>query len=134
MIKAISALIITFVLGGLVTLATPQTVSAACTKDEIATSFSWGGKKCFPKKNADGSVNNPLYIGLLAIFNFLAVGVGIIVTGGIVFGAIQYTTANGNASQTQQGITVIVNSVIGLLLFIFMFAILNFLVPGGLFR
>lgn len=70
---------------------------------------------------------------LLTIINFLAVGVGIAVVGGIVFGGLRYATADGNASNAQQGITFIVNSVIGLLLFIFMYAIINFLVPGGLF-
>lgn len=70
---------------------------------------------------------------LLTIINFMAVGVGIAVVGGIVFGALRYSSANGNASQAQQGITFIVNSVIGLVLFILMYAIINFLVPGGLF-
>ncbi len=70
---------------------------------------------------------------LLTIINFLAIGVGIAVVGGIVFGALRYSSANGNASHAQQGITFIVNAVIGLILFIFMYAIINFLVPGGLF-
>jgi hypothetical protein len=134
--KLLSSLLISFVIGGLLLVAMPHQAAAACKTDgtEIATSFSWGGKTCFPAKNADGSINNPIFIALLTLFNFLAVGVGIVVTGGIIFGAIQYITANGNASQTQQGVTVITNSVIGLILFIFMYALLNFLVPGGLFK
>lgn len=70
---------------------------------------------------------------LLTIIDFMAVGVGLAVVGGIVFGALRYSSANGNAAQAQQGITFIVNSVIGLVLFILMYAIINFLVPGGLF-
>lgn len=65
------------------------------------------------------------------IINFLAIGVGIAVVGGIVWGALLYTTSNGDSGKAQQGITVIVNAVIGLLVFIFMYAIINFIVPGG---
>lgn len=76
---------------------------------------------------------DPISQLFLVVVNFMAVGVGIAVVGGIVFGGLRYATADGNASNAQQGITFIVNSVIGLLLFIFMYAIINFLVPGGLF-
>lgn len=68
---------------------------------------------------------------LNTIINFLAIGVGIAVVGGIVWGAMLYTTSNGDSGKTQQGITVIVNAVIGLIVFIFMYAIINFIVPGG---
>lgn len=65
--------------------------------------------------------------------NFLAAGVGIAVVAGIVFGAVTYATAAGNADQAKKGISFVTNAVIALLLFIFMYAIINFLVPGGLF-
>ena len=71
---------------------------------------------------------------IVMVINFLAIGVGIAVVGGIVWGSLWYTTANGNAGQAQQGISIIVNSVIGLVLFLFMWALINFLVPGGLFK
>lgn len=86
--------------------------------------------KC--ESNKTGGANTVTSL-LLTIINFMAVGVGIAVVGGIVFGALRYTSADGNAAQAQQGITFIVNSVLGLILFIFMYAIINFLVPGGLF-
>lgn len=63
--------------------------------------------------------------------NFLAIGVGIAVVAGIAFGAFTYASAAGNADQAKKGISYISNAVIGLLLFIFMYAIINFLVPGG---
>lgn len=131
--KLITSCLISLVIGGLLLVAMPHHAAAACGKDEVETSFEWGGTKCFPIKTADGGVTNPLMVGLLEIFNFLAIGVGIVVTGGIIYGGIIYATSNGNASQSQKGVTVIVNSVIGLLLFIFMYAILNFIVPGRLF-
>lgn len=61
----------------------------------------------------------------------LSVGVGIAAVGGIVYGAVLYTSARDSAGQVQQAITIIRNVVIGLLLYVFMVAILNFIVPGG---
>lgn len=110
------------------TLVAPLAHAATCgtnSKGEpIKTSIDFG---C---KSGDG--NGIMQIFLVAV-NFLAIGVGIAVVGGIVLGALRYSSANGNASQAQQGITYIINAVIGLVLFIFMYAIINFLVPGGLF-
>lgn len=100
--------------------------AASCGKDKdgkpIQTSINYG---------CSGTGDGITQIALVAV-NFLAIGVGIAVVGGIVWGALRYTTANGNAAQAQQAISIIVNAVIGLLLFIFMYAIINFLVPGGL--
>jgi hypothetical protein len=81
----------------------------------------------------DSTGGNPVTSILLQVINFLAIGVGIAVVGGIIWGGMLYASSNGDASKTKQGITVIVNAVIGLLLFIFMYAIINFLVPGGVF-
>ena len=81
----------------------------------------------------DDTGGNPILNMIFQIVNFLAVGVGIAVVGGIVWGSLLYTTSNGDSGKAQQGITTIVNSVIGLLLFIFAYAIINFVVPGGVF-
>ena len=81
----------------------------------------------------DGSgTGGPIVRMLVQLINFLAVGVGIAVAGGITWGGFVYSQANGNSSKTQEGVSIITNSVIGLLLFIFMYAIINWLVPGGL--
>ncbi len=80
-----------------------------------------------------GYGENPIIRAFVEIFNFFAVGIGILTVIGIILGGIKYITANGNSSQAEQGITIIVNAVIGLLLFIFMFSLINWLVPGGLF-
>lgn len=132
--KLVTSCLLSLVIGGLLLIAVPRQAAAACNPEtEIETSFAFGQTKCFPKNSPDGGATNPIIVALLDIFNFLAIGVGIVVTGGIVYGGILYSTANGNASQGQKAVTIIVNSIIGLLLFIFMYAILNFLVPGRLF-
>jgi len=61
----------------------------------------------------------------------LSVGVGIVAVGGIVFGAVLYASARDNASQTQQAIGIIRNTVIGILMYIFMVSLVNWLIPGG---
>lgn len=107
-----------------------------CVQNKSKGVYCCGGTQTsidFNCAASDKPGSNTLTSLALTAVNFLAAGVGIAVVGGIVFGGIRYATANGNASQAQQGVTYIVNSVIGLLLFVFMYAIINFLVPGGLF-
>ncbi len=78
--------------------------------------------------------SNPIYYDLLLTFiNFLTAGIGLVVTTLVVVGGIQYMTAGGNPQKTQAAITRISNALIGLVLYIFMFAILQWLIPGGLF-
>ena len=72
--------------------------------------------------------------GLLIIaLNILTAGVGVLAVGGIVYGAILYTTAEDKADQVKKAQDVIQNVVIGLIAFALMWAGLNFLIPGGVF-
>jgi hypothetical protein len=68
------------------------------------------------------------------VLKFMSALVGIAVVAGITTGGIIYSTGSGNAAKTQKGVNIIINSVLGLLLFLLMFAIINFLIPGGIFR
>lgn len=99
-----------------------------CGKTQTSVDFN-----CESNKN-DTTGSLTITSLIVTIINFLAIGVGIAVVGGIVWGSLWYTTANGNAGQAQQGISIIINSVIGLVLFLFMWAMINFLVPGGVFN
>lgn len=80
--------------------------------------------------SADGSSITAM---LLYILNFMAVGVGIAVVAGIAWGGFMYSQAGGDSTKTKQAISIIINAVIGLVLFIFMYALVNFMVPGGVF-
>lgn len=92
------------------------------------------GSGCVPINSRTTDITqNPIFFYLRWFLIFLGGGVGLAVVGGIVTGAFMYITARGNAAQVQKGQTTILNSVIGLLLFIFMYAILQFLIPGGVF-
>ncbi len=77
---------------------------------------------------------NPIIDIAFAIFRFLSAGVGLIVIGSIIVAGIQYSASRGNPQATEASIKRISNSVIALLLYIFIFSIANFLIPGGMLR
>ncbi len=81
----------------------------------------------------DGEALNPVLDMLFALLRFVSAGVGLVVIGSIIWAGIQYSTSRGNPQSTEASIKRVTNAVIALLLYIFSFAILNFLVPGGLF-
>lgn len=69
----------------------------------------------------------------LAIIRFLSTGVGLIVVASIIWAGIQYSTSEGNPEATQAAKSRVRNSLIGLIVYILGFSIIQFLVPGGLF-
>lgn len=71
---------------------------------------------------------------MLKIFiKILTAGVGVAGVLGVVIGAILYTTAGSDPGQIKRAVGIFRNVTIGLLLYGFMFAITNFLIPGGIF-
>ena len=91
-----------------------------------STFFNWG----IPE-GATGT--RAIVAVLVTIFNYAAIGVTIAVVGGVIYGAILYTSSGAKSDQAKKGMGVIRNAIIALLLYFIMFAFLNFLVPGGLF-
>jgi protein-tyrosine phosphatase len=71
---------------------------------------------------------------LMYVISFMAVGVGIAVVIGIIFGGIMYAQSDGEESKAKEGREIIANSIIGLFLFIFLYAGADFLLPGGVFN
>lgn len=67
------------------------------------------------------------------IIGILTALAGVAALAGIVYGAVLYTSAGGNAEQTKKAMGIITNVVIGVIAFALMFAFLNFLIPGGVF-
>jgi hypothetical protein len=84
--------------------------------------------------NSGTTEDNGIWALLLIALNILTAGVGILAVGGIVYGSILYTTAEDKADQVKKATDIITNVVIGLILFAFMWAGLNFIVPGGVFQ
>lgn len=84
--------------------------------------------------DAEGVENTGAWSLLLTVINILTAGVGVVALGGIVYGAILYISAGGSSDQVKKAIGVFTNVAIGVVAYAAMFALLNFLIPGGLFN
>jgi hypothetical protein len=92
---------------------------------ETETTFDWG---CTP------GGDNAIMEVIMSIFNWLSVGVVVVVIIFVVVGAIQYMTGSqgGSGEKASGGISTIRNAVMALGLYFIMWALINYLVPGGL--
>lgn len=71
---------------------------------------------------------------LILVINILSAGVGIAAVGGIAWGSIMYTTSGGSVEQTKKARAIIANTIVGIVLYVAMWAFLNYLIPGGIFK
>lgn len=84
--------------------------------------------------SGSGPAANPIWGILLLVITIMTAGVGLLAVGGLVYGAILYTTAQNNSGQITKAKETIANVIIGLILFAFMWSLLQFLIPGGVFK
>jgi hypothetical protein len=119
---------------GLAVPAAAQTDQKAvkCGTDQVPIGVSINGDNCIDTGTTVET--NVIFVWLSGIIKFLTVGVGIAATGGVVYGGFLYLTARGNAGQTEKGVMTIINALIGVLLYALAFAIINYLVPGGVLK
>ena len=85
--------------------------------------------------NDDANADNDCEIirYLLLFINGLSALVGIVIVGAITVGGIQYSAAGDNPQATMAAKKRIGSAIGALLLYIFMFAFLQWIVPGGVF-
>jgi len=88
--------------------------------------------KCDADNSGDLKDNGVWGLLLLAI-NIMTAGIGVVAVGGIVYGSVLYASAGDKAEQVKKAIGVITNVVIGVFAYIAMYALLQFLIPGGVF-
>lgn len=118
---------VTLFLFGFFLLITPSfALAATATTDPCNnTTTSDTLKKCVQ--------TNQITKDLQLIVNVLSAGVGIVVIGMIILGGIQYSIAGDNPQATGAAKQRIANALIALFAFLFIFAFLQWLIPGGLF-
>lgn len=75
---------------------------------------------------------NPIVRDMQDIVNFLSAGVGIVVVAMIMMGGIQYSLAGDNPQKVTDAKKRITNALIALLAFLFIFAFVQWLIPGGI--
>jgi len=81
----------------------------------------------------DGVENTGVWSLLLTAINLLTAGIAIVAIGGIIYGAVLYTSAGSSQEQVKKSMDIIKNVVIGIVAYALMYSGLNFIIPGGLF-
>lgn len=113
-------------------------IALSLTTSDVAQAAKCGGVEvayleCDTKNSGDAVESSPLWAILTMVLNIMIGGVAIAAVGGIVYAAIMYASAQDNASQVQEAKNIIRNVVIGLVMFLLMWAGLQYLIPGGIF-
>ena len=105
----------------------------------VQTSFDFGckGNACPTDKSLGSGYCSTAHSGitdlLFAIIRFLSDGVGLLIVLSVTIGGVQYITSRGEPQGTQAAIKRLTSSMVALLVFIFAYAILNYVIPGGFF-
>ena len=116
------------VMMGIGLLMAPAVFAEDCGENGVETSVLGGG--C-----VNGTDDGSAIFSVLNIFlRILTYGVGIAGTFGIVIVGIQYLTAKDNAGQMAAAKTRLIAILIGLGLYAVMWALLQWLLPGGIFN
>ncbi len=89
-------------------------------------SFDSNPGKCRGQCN---SIDQDLQIAM----NVLSIGVGVVVTLMMVMGGLQYMTSRDNPQAVQAARARIMNAVIAMVSYVFIYAFLQWIVPGGVF-
>lgn len=127
---------------------------AADAKDGLGGSFTYNTSKgqyqCGNLKDADsnfktkfnfgcvgekGPANlNPILDLVFAFVRFLSVGVGIVIILALIMSGIQYSGSEGNPEASAKAKKRAQNALIGLVIYMFAWSILQFIIPGGVFK
>lgn len=115
-------------------LVMPMTTVYADGEGDASTSTTSSGAviltDCWDK--ASGENGKGIMCVLKIALDILTVGIGILGVLGIVIVGIQYLTAGGNEEQTRKAKRRMFEIVIGLVAYVLLYALLNWLLPGGL--
>ena len=78
--------------------------------------------------------HNPIVDAAFSIIQFLSIGVGIVLIGSMVWAGIQFSLAHDDSGQVSRAKDRIRTTIIALFIYIFAYAILNYLIPAGFFN
>ncbi|HEX5798264.1 MAG TPA: hypothetical protein VFX79_02815 [Candidatus Saccharimonadales bacterium] len=101
----------------------------------VKTRFDFGCLGTEFEKNGQGRAGiSPILDLTFAFVRFMSIGVGIVLVASIIMSAIQYSMSEGNAEVTQKAKSRIRSASMGFIIYIFAYAILQFVIPGGIFQ
>ena len=129
-------LLLALAVGGIVAIVAGDAVSAACENGADGVSLGEANEGDCAKTtsfrfSSCGSQDVGISCLVKEVLTFASGLVGIAVVGGIIWGGIVYSTASGSPANTQKGRKIIGNAILGLVLYLLMFAIVQFLVPNS---
>jgi vacuolar-type H+-ATPase subunit I/STV1 len=101
-----------------------------CGGVQIALPFI-GSNKCV---NNDPKTGGAIVNYLKTILLFLSGAIGLIVMLMLVIGGINYITSTGDPARIKGAKDMIQNAIVALVLFLCMFAIISFILPGGVLQ
>lgn len=70
---------------------------------------------------------------LKLVIQIMTAGVGVLAIGAVAFGGVVYASSSGEPGKMKKAYEIWTNTAIGVLLFVFLVAITNFMIPGGVF-
>lgn len=83
--------------------------------------------------SCDGTGSTAIINIIKQVIKILTAGVLVAAVGAVIYGAFLYTTSEGSPDKIKKAREVWTNTVIGIIMFAFMVAITNFIIPGGVF-
>lgn len=93
-----------------------------------------GAKETAIIKCSEGAGEGAIIYLLRYVIQLMTYGIGIVAVGGVILAGIMYASAGGSQEQIKKAKVMLFNIAIGLVAYAFMFAITNFLIPGGVFN
>jgi hypothetical protein len=134
--------ILGFVLVTGIIMANPAPASAAVALKEITCPTGqvhpkeWNGDidlaSCCPGTGNPSAMECFVRKYINPLVNLLAVGIGVVVVGSVTAGGIQYSSAQGDPGKVAAAKERIFNALLALSGFIFLYAFLQWVIPGGL--
>jgi heme A synthase len=114
------------------TQTSPGKYQCGAGSNKVEVGFNFG---CIGRELEDqGKELNPILDLLFSLIRTLSVGVGIMLVMVVVIAGIKYTTSQGDPQKTASAIKMVRGAIIGLLVYLFAFAFLQWLIPGGVFN
>jgi hypothetical protein len=97
-----------------------------------------GGSSSSPTPTGAGQNCNEKHCDLIALYvnpiiDILSIIVALVVAASLVMGGVQYASSTGDPQKVGAAKTRITNTLLAFVAYAFMYAFLNFLIPGGLF-
>ncbi len=87
-----------------------------------------------PQSSGDTPIEkNPIFTLLREAVKFLSGLIGVLAVIMFIAAGVVYASAGDSSDKVRQAKTMMTNTVIGIALYVFLVAIINFLVPGGVF-